>query len=43
MRQKIYLMIALLCAMVQGAWADDYGYPTKTKPSFETLIYKTPA
>ena len=37
MRQKkIFLILALLCAVVQGAWAADrnYEYPTQTKPSF---------
>ena len=36
MREKIFLLTALLCAFVQGAWAADrnYEYPTKTKPSF---------
>ena len=36
MRQKIFLLTALLCAVAQGAWAADrnYEYPTKTKPSF---------
>ena len=34
--KKILSILALLCAVAQGAWADDYGYPTKTKPSFET-------
>ncbi len=35
MRQKILFLFALLCAVVQGAWADDtYAYPTKTKPEF---------
>ncbi|MBQ7533194.1 MAG: hypothetical protein IJT45_05800, partial [Bacteroidales bacterium] len=34
MRQKIFLLFALLCAVVQGAWADTYDYPTKTKPEF---------
>ena len=27
-------MIVLLCAAAQGAWADTYAYPTKTKPEF---------
>ena len=27
-------MLTLLCAMVQGAWADTYDYPEKTKPEF---------
>ena len=28
-------MLALLCAVAQGAWAEDtYDYPTKTKPQF---------
>ena len=33
---KIFLILALLCAVVQGAWAADrnYEYPTKTKPQF---------
>ena len=36
--KKIFLMIALFCTVVQGAWAAtrEYGYPTKTKPSFYT-------
>ena len=34
MRQKIFLLIALLCAAAQGAWADSYDYPEKTKPQF---------
>lgn len=33
----IQLILALLCAVAQGAWADDtYGYEQKTKPEFET-------
>ena len=37
MRQKILFLIALLCAVVQGARADDtYAYPTKTKPEFHS-------
>ena len=32
--KKIFLLIALLCAVVQGAWADDYGYPDKSEPNF---------
>mgnify|MGYP007069888806 CR=1 FL=1 len=34
--KKILLLLALLCAVVQGAWAADrnYEYTTKTKPSF---------
>ena len=37
MRQKIFLLTALLCAVAQGAWAEDtYDYPTKTKPEFHT-------
>lgn len=34
MRQKIFLLFVLLCAAAQGAWADTYDYPTKTKPEF---------
>ena len=35
MKKKVLLIFALLCTIVQGAWADDdYGYPTKTKPEF---------
>ena len=34
MRQKICLLFALFCAAAQGAWADTYDYPTKTKPEF---------
>lgn len=35
MKTKIIFILALLCAVAQGAWADDdYGYPTKTKPEF---------
>ena len=35
MKKKVLLILALLCTIVQGAWADDdYGYPTKTKPEF---------
>ena len=35
MRKKLLSMLALLCAVVQGAWADDtYAYPTKTKLEF---------
>ena len=35
MKKKVLLILALLCAIVQGTWADDdYGYPTKTKPEF---------
>ena len=30
----ILCILALLCTMVQGAWADTYEYPTKTKPEF---------
>ena len=31
--KQLFLILALLCAMVQGARADDtYAYPTKTKP-----------
>jgi len=34
--KKILFILALLCAVAQGAWAADrnYEYPTKTKPSF---------
>ena len=34
--KKILFILALLCAVVQGAWAADrnYEYPTQTKPSF---------
>ena len=32
--KKIFLLIALFCAVVQGAWADDYGYPDKSEPNF---------
>ena len=28
MGQKSFLIIALLCAMAQGAWAEDYIYYT---------------
>jgi hypothetical protein len=37
MRQKIFLLFALLCTIAQGAWAATrtYEYPTKTKPAFE--------
>ena len=39
MRQKIFLLFALLCAAAQGAWAADrnYEYPTQTKPVFYSL------
>ena len=34
-KKKILFILALLCAVVQGAKADDtYAYPTKTKPEF---------
>ncbi|MBQ9177276.1 MAG: hypothetical protein IJ139_10495, partial [Bacteroidaceae bacterium] len=33
-RKKILLIIALLCMAMQGAWADTYDYPEKTKPQF---------
>ena len=36
MRQKIFLLFALLCAIVQGAWAQNYDVwdgSTKTKPT----------
>ena len=32
--KTILCILALFCTMVQGAWADTYEYPTKTKPSF---------
>ena len=37
MKKNLFLMIALLCAAAQGAWAATrtYEYPTKTKPAFE--------
>ena len=36
MKQRIIFILALLCAMAQGAWAADrtYTYPNPTKPSF---------
>ena len=39
MRQKIFLLFALLCAAAQGVWAADrnYEYPTQTKPVFYSL------
>ena len=52
MRQKIFLLFALLCAAAQGARADDtYAYPTKTKPEFHAeyggksnvVVINTPA
>ena len=52
-RQKIFLILALLCAVAQGAWAADrnYKYPTKTKPQFyasyggksNVVVINTPA
>ena len=49
--KRFLFVLALLCAMVQGAWADDYKYPTKTKPQFYTsyggksnvVVLRTPA
>ena len=36
-KTKLLSMLVLLCAMVQGAWAEDtYKYPDKVKPSFYT-------
>ena len=51
MKRKIFFILALLCAVVQGAWADDCKYPTKTKPAFyasyggksNVVVIKTPA
>ena len=51
MQKKILFVLALLCTVVQGAWADDYKYPTKTKPAFYTsyggksnvVVLRTPA
>ena len=37
MRQKIFLLIALLCAVAQGAWAQEWSVwdgNAETKPSF---------
>ena len=44
-------MFVLLCAAAQGAWADTYGYPEKTKPQFyasyggksNVVVINTPA
>ena len=51
MKKNLFLMIALLCAVVQGTWADTYDYPTKTKPEFHAeyggksnvVVINTPA
>ena len=51
MTKKIYLLTVLLCAIVQGAWADTYDYPEKTKPEFHAsyggksnvVVINTPA
>ncbi len=32
--KRLFLLFALLCAAAQGAWADTYDYPEKTKPQF---------
>ena len=34
MKKNLFLMFVLLCAAAQGAWADTYDYPEKTKPEF---------
>ena len=33
-KRKILFILALLCAIAQGAWADDYSYPDKSELSF---------
>ena len=50
-RKKILLILALLCMAMQGAWADTYDYPEKTKPQFyasyggksNVVVINTPA
>ena len=51
-KKKILFILALICAVVQGAKADDtYAYPTKTKPEFyasyggksNVVVINTPA
>ena len=38
--KKVFLLIALLCAVVQGSWADDtYKYEPKEKPEFKTYYW----
>ena len=51
MKKKLFPMIALLCAVVQGAWADTWDGSSTTKPQFYTsydgksnvVVINTPA
>ena len=51
MKKKLFLLFAMLCAVVQGTWADTYDYPEKTKPEFHAsydgksnvVVINTPA
>ena len=51
MKKNLFLMFVLLCAAAQGAWADTYDYPEKTKPEFHAsydgksnvVVINTPA